>query len=165
MKAIGTLFLFLLLFQFAACNPGSKGDDLSHLNLPPDPGEEGKATLLGVDSDLDGVRDDAQIGIGERYPHDEPARLALTQLSNSIQLAFAAYEAGNAQAVSDAAGLITKGVDCLFARTEKPSQEVLFVENLMVNTDQRSEAYIDINQSFSDQFFGGDNDFEAACAQ
>ena len=29
--------------------------------LPPDPGEEGKLTLLGIDSDGDGVRDDIQL--------------------------------------------------------------------------------------------------------
>ncbi len=34
---------------------------------PPHPGEAGKKTLLGVDSDQDGVRDDLEIWINERF--------------------------------------------------------------------------------------------------
>ena len=34
---------------------------------PPHPGEAGKATLLGVDSDQDGVRDDVEIWINDTY--------------------------------------------------------------------------------------------------
>jgi hypothetical protein len=116
-----------------------------------------------VDIDLDGVRDDAQIGIAERYPSDEGARAALNQLSSSIQSAFLGYESGNAQVLSEAGNLITKAVDCLYARTTTPQNDIVFVENLMVNTSQRSEAYIEVNQSFSGQFFGGDNDFSSAC--
>ena len=48
-------------------------------NLPPDPGEAGKATLEGIDSDNDGVRDDVQRWIALTYPNSEKVRLALTQ--------------------------------------------------------------------------------------
>ena len=46
-----------------------------NMNLPPDPGEAGKATLAGIDSDGDGVRDDLQrylalsITDSERFLH------------------------------------------------------------------------------------------------
>jgi len=43
-------------------------------NLPPDPGEEGKATLEGIDSDNDGVRDDVQRYILITY-YDESEEL------------------------------------------------------------------------------------------
>jgi len=47
--------------------------------LPPDPGEAGKVTLEGIDSDGDGVRDDVQRYIALTYPDSEKTRLALTQ--------------------------------------------------------------------------------------
>lgn len=38
--------------------------------LPPDPGETGKKTILGIDSDGDGIRDDIQIAITKLIPDD-----------------------------------------------------------------------------------------------
>lgn len=45
--------------------------------LPPDPGEVGKQTLEGIDSDKDGLRDDIQREIFFAYPDSERARRAL----------------------------------------------------------------------------------------
>src|SRR5216683_231714 len=39
------------------------------ITLPPDPGAAGKATLQGIDSDGDGVRDDIQRYIALTYPN------------------------------------------------------------------------------------------------
>jgi hypothetical protein len=47
--------------------------------LPSDPGEAGKATIEGIDSDGDGVRDDVQRFIAVTYPNSEKARSALRQ--------------------------------------------------------------------------------------
>ena len=52
---------------------------VSTVVLPPDPGEAGKATLEGIDSDGDGVRDDVQRYIALTYPESERTRAALTQ--------------------------------------------------------------------------------------
>lgn len=53
--------------------------------LPPDPGPAGMATLAGVDSDSDGVRDDVQRYIELTYPLSEKMRVALTQMAISLQ--------------------------------------------------------------------------------
>ena len=45
--------------------------------LPPDPGEAGKATLAGIDSDKDGVRDDLQREIVYMYPQNDEVRRVL----------------------------------------------------------------------------------------
>ncbi|MDR0305197.1 MAG: hypothetical protein LBH98_10610 [Chitinispirillales bacterium] len=42
--------------------------------LPPDPGAAGKKTVLGIDSDGDGVRDDIQIEVTKLIPNDPYAR-------------------------------------------------------------------------------------------
>jgi hypothetical protein len=46
-------------------------------SLPTDPGEEGKKTLAGIDSDNDGVRDDIQREIFFAFPESERVREAL----------------------------------------------------------------------------------------
>ena len=46
--------------------------------LPPDPGEAGKATLAGIDSDQDGVRDDLEREIVYMYPQNQEIRRLLT---------------------------------------------------------------------------------------
>ena len=53
--------------------------------VPPDPGEAGKATLEGIDSDNDGVRDDIQRYIVLTYPNSEKTRAGLTQLAVTYQ--------------------------------------------------------------------------------
>lgn len=50
-----------------------------NITLPPDPGEAGKATLAGIDSDNDGVRDDVQRWIVINYPNSQKTRAALVQ--------------------------------------------------------------------------------------
>jgi hypothetical protein len=45
--------------------------------LPPDPGEAGKLTLEGIDSDHDGVRDDLQREIVYMYPQNDEVRRVL----------------------------------------------------------------------------------------
>lgn len=56
--------------------------------LPPDPGEAGKATLQGIDSDQDGVRDDIQRYIALTYPDSAKKRAALTQFAKGKQTAL-----------------------------------------------------------------------------
>lgn len=58
-------------------------------NLPPDPGEAGKATRDGIDSDKDGMRDDVQRWIALEWSHSPLAVKALTiqaqQLLRAVQ--------------------------------------------------------------------------------
>lgn len=54
--------------------------------LPPDPGEAGKATLQGIDSDGDGVRDDVQRYIVFKYSTSEKIRAGLMQMARVGQL-------------------------------------------------------------------------------
>jgi hypothetical protein len=58
--------------------------------LPPDPGEAGRATVLGVDADSDGVRDDIQRWIHQTAPTSKPARNALKQYASTAQKLYAA---------------------------------------------------------------------------
>jgi len=53
--------------------------------LPPDPGLAGQATLAGIDSDNDGVRDDVQRWIALTYPNSQKTRASLTQMTITMQ--------------------------------------------------------------------------------
>ncbi len=53
--------------------------------LPPDPGEAGKQTLEGIDSDQDGVRDDLQREIVFMYPDRDEVRRVLRAMVKKQQ--------------------------------------------------------------------------------
>lgn len=55
------------------------------ITLPPDPGEAGKATLAGIDSDNDGVRDDLQREIVFMYPGNDEVRRVLRAMVKKEQ--------------------------------------------------------------------------------
>lgn len=57
----------------------------NNMGLPPDPGEAGKSTLEGIDSDNDGVRDDLQRYIALTYTDSAKVRALLTQLVKILQ--------------------------------------------------------------------------------
>src|SRR3989344_8426243 len=72
-------------------------------DLPPDPGEAGKATIEGIDSDNDGVRDDIQRYVGLAFPADPEVRMTLMRLADSQQQYLTARnsELGVVQAIVD----------------------------------------------------------------
>ena len=53
--------------------------------LPPDPGKAGEATVAGVDSNNDGIRDDVEIFIAENYGSSERAVRALRFVAKRMQ--------------------------------------------------------------------------------
>ncbi len=55
---------------------------------PPHPGEAGKQTLLGIDSDNDGVRDDIEIWINERFEGNENLIKGMKQQARDYQNAL-----------------------------------------------------------------------------
>jgi hypothetical protein len=54
-------------------------------NLPPHPGPAGNATVEGVDSNRDGIRDDIEIFIAENYGYSERAVRALRSIARDVQ--------------------------------------------------------------------------------
>lgn len=75
----------ILLLVFAASAYGSAPNGPESHRLPPDPGKAGKKTLMGIDSDSDGLRDDIQRYIYLTYPDQPNVQGALRQLALSLQ--------------------------------------------------------------------------------
>ena len=165
MRNILLTMLFSTILMVSACGGGSGGGTQTgnNPNLPPDPGDAGRTTLLGIDSDSDGVRDDVQRAIATRYPSNKNSQLALSQLAKGIQEAFIAQSANDANQLNDTFQKIVKATDCITVTTAQPLQDIVFIQTLMSNTNVRSDAYVEVNAAASGQFFGGDGDLESAC--
>lgn len=119
--------------------------------LPPDPGEAGKATLEGIDSDKDGIRDDVQRWIEQTYPASAKTRAALRQLSSDVQKSLLTTE-DKAAAISSGHDLL-KSLECLFFVSGNFDESVKAKTNLfdqILNTENRFKAYMK-----SDRHFGG----------
>lgn len=120
--------------------------------LPPDPGEAGKQTLEGIDSDRDGVRDDVQRYIVLNYLDSAKTRAALMQYAKAVQATLP--EADDKQASLDNEKEVSGAMYCLFyivgnAYESGPVSEMLHKE--IVNTQERKSAY----DHYDDQLSGG----------
>ena len=118
--------------------------------LPPDPGEEGRATLEGIDSDGDGIRDDIQRFIALTHPDSEKLRAGLTQFTRVVQEALLVRDD---KALSlNAASALGRASECLryiLGPSSPDVQNELHAQFL--NTVARSRAYLTYNA----QLFGG----------
>ena len=105
------VLLFCSLVVFAS--PGFvQGNNDRGFALPPDPGEAGKKTLLGIDTDGDGVRDDIQRYIYFTYPDDKKLRLGLTYYAKEFQGML--KDANDREAAYDHANKMVRHGECLF---------------------------------------------------
>lgn len=109
--------------------------------VPPDPGEAGKQTLAGTDSDHDGVRDDIERWIVLNHLGDPKTQLALRQGAKALQAAILATSVAAAQVASQQE---LASARCLSYITGDPihTEELIKAEDdLMLNTSGRWQAY------------------------
>ncbi|MFY9826890.1 MAG: FG-GAP-like repeat-containing protein [Thermoanaerobaculia bacterium] len=133
--------------------------------LPPDPGPAGKLTLGGIDSDLDGVRDDLQRYIALTYGASPPTVDALRRTAKVIQGSI--LDSASSNASINHATDFARAIECL--QSIRPTdanavQEALVAEAL--NTEARGLAYL----AFNDQLGGSSfplsppNQWAASCS-
>ncbi|GHV08979.1 hypothetical protein AGMMS50229_18250 [Campylobacterota bacterium] len=95
LRAVQLLLALLALTAIGCGDSGSNGDKgdaggeipTPSPVLPPDPGKAGKATLEGIDSNHNGVRDDVEIAIWKYAPNQnqEIEREAMFQYAKAVQ--------------------------------------------------------------------------------
>jgi hypothetical protein len=120
----------------------------SAYNLPPDPGEAGKATLEGIDSNGNGVRDDVEIAIYNYAPRpdQERYRAALMQLAkyleNRVKNASLAAGINNKDKFAKIAEQWHIALACMKKESynANASDELVFLQKLVDNTPQRYQA-------------------------
>lgn len=130
------------------------GDTVDDSGLPPDPGETGKATLAGIDSDGDGVRDDVQRYIALTYPDSEKVRTALTQYAISLQNAL--IDADDKEKSIQHAEESDRAGSCLWYVLGSLDERIKVRNNLilvMLNTDERNRAYFTYNDQLGGEVF------------
>jgi len=116
------------------------------LNLPPgtppDPGEAGKQTLKGIDSDDDGVRDDIQLWILDRYPNEPAKQEAQFQNARTLQLDMEESISKDQTVQNIREGM--RAIGCIienFGR-DQAGEETNRLRAKFLNTRARSEAYL-----------------------
>jgi len=115
--------------------------------LPPDPGAAGMATLAGIDSDNDGVRDDIQRYIWLTYAGSEKTRAGLFQEAEVFQDLLVAGTNKDQAAALEAFKQDDLGSACLIYILGL-DQEIRVAQTLLaltLNTRARSLAYLDYN--------------------
>jgi hypothetical protein len=140
--------------------PGTDPQD----NLPPDPGEAGKATLEGIDSDGDGIRDDIQRYIALTYPDSRKTRAALRQAAIALQKII--IESSDVESALNNTESMHRASECLWYIY---SDNSIKIKNQLkaefLNTMDRSRAYLDYNDKLGGHVFGGKdfNEYNTSC--
>ncbi len=122
--------------------------DQTGITLPPDPGESGKQTLAGIDSDHDGVRDDIERWILQRYK-DTSLIAALRTYALAEQGLIVAVN--NESEALRLAAVRRQVFACWeFLAPQDNSKALLELEAIFLNTPARLKSYDN-----SDRFLGG----------
>jgi hypothetical protein len=128
---------------FSTCSPGG---------LPPDPGEAGKQTLAGVDSDHDGIRDDLQRYIALTYSSSPVTMDALRQTTKVVQ-GVVLDSASTNSSINHATDL-ARALECLEAI--RPADAATVHETLIsqaLNTEARGLAFLASNDRLGGTVF------------
>jgi len=131
-------------------------------NLPPDPGPAGKATLAGIDSDNDGVRDDVQRWIVFNYPNSAKTRAALTQMTKTMQqflLSAADPVKSYANAVQQ-----DRDIECLVYVQPNNYYDIgMKLRAIFLNTDLRTKAWLQADKHLSGKGFPSHSNKKLGC--
>jgi hypothetical protein len=135
---------------------------ISLVPLPPDPGEAGKATLEGIDSDSDGVRDDIQRYIALTYSDSEKTQAALTQYAKVTQAALLNADDKNESIVH--VREVQRALECLYSfRSNDAWTTHGELQAQILNTDERSRAWISANGHVSGEVFTISDNLKSSC--
>ena len=129
-------------------------DDVMGKNIPPDPGEESDKTIEGVDANKNGIRDDVELAIFEKYPDSAKTRAALLQYALVLQMeltqpfvneviATEVVREDNRSHSCLANNLVPRKTPESFRSNiemKKIDEYISFVEDLQFNTEERIES-------------------------
>ena len=133
----GGLVVLLFCSLVVFVSPDFAQGNNSGFVLPPDPGKAGKVTLLGIDTDGDGVRDDIQRYIYLTYPDDKKLRLGLTYYA--IEFQGVLQDANDREAAYDHAIKMDRHVECLFYLKGEEAVDICnALRAKILNTRERS---------------------------
>lgn len=122
--------------------------DVMGTNLPPVPNKEkNDSTVEGIDANNNGIRDDVELAIFEKYPNSARVRAAELQYAMALQLYFKVFSTETWLAAVSQDGRADSCIAETYPR-ENLSEYLKIVsgrskevEGLVFNTDQRKDAW------------------------
>ena len=127
--------------------------DFNESGLPPDPGEDGKLTIEGIDFDDDGVRDDVQRFIAFTYEDDDLAQELLFDYARAQQKFILSKDKDEALENIVAEFLIT---ECIFYLYPNEAMAMTNeIEGEMTNTKERVLEYMSMGSYLGGETFEG----------
>lgn len=165
------LYAALVIYRIPAVGEKERADiAIAHINaqkltlsdvmgkvLPPVPNmEENNATVEGIDVNNNGVRDDVELAIFEKYPHSAKMRSAELQFAMALQMEMTYVF--NKDTWEVAANQMARGYQCVGdlsprtnlvehgKMTEKHTKEVM---DLVFNTQRRKDTYEDLQKNIT----------------
>jgi hypothetical protein len=112
--------------------------DGTHLPPPPDASQK-DATVAGVDSNQNGIRDDVELAIFAKYPNDTKLRAVALQYALTEQMFLTSVI--DTPTWKAAAEQDSRAVSCVVRTNKQKSEEVTdLVETLTYNTQLRKNA-------------------------
>ena len=115
-----------------------------HLPPPPDPAQV-DATVEGIDANMNGIRDDVELAIFEKYPNSAKIRAAELQYAMALQMEFT--QVFNPETLVNAINEEGRGFLCI--ANDSRAKEV---ENLVANTPERSAFREQIRKKYMASF-------------
>lgn len=114
--------------------------DVDGTNLPPVPNAaEVDATIEGVDANTNGIRDDVELAIFEKYPSDRKVRAAALQYAKAEQLFLTSvFNTATWKAAAEVDGRANL---CVRDIGEIKAEVKTFVERIVLNTESRRLQY------------------------
>lgn len=125
----------LLSFVSACSSGGGDGGQSTTINgiaVPPDPGTTNNATVVGIDVNKNGVRDDVERAIAENYGTQPAVYNDVFQYARKIQATMVDQSEQTAQTQVDSLRCVSTENLTVFSK----------IERLMVNTNERATIYV-----------------------
>ncbi|MEK7479941.1 MAG: hypothetical protein AAB665_01485 [Patescibacteria group bacterium] len=128
-----------------------------HLPPPPDPAQV-DATIEGVDANANGIRDDVELAIFEKYPNNAKVRAAELQYAMALQMYLT--EVFNSETWVDAVTQNSRGYACISQTYPRDDLKEYIrvtdarvdeVKTLMFNTKARQDADVHV-RTFTTSF-------------
>ena len=149
------LFLSLLFLSFISGCDAKNINNSTITNV--------KTTLEGIDKNSNGIRDDVEKIIYNRYPNDKVKQKSLIQMAEALQKVIIKRNTQDKNTINELSKSVIIATDCLTKTMKNPMFEIRFIEQKTFNTTERMNTYINFNQSLSGQFFGEYDDVKDPC--
>lgn len=132
------LFVAVMLFMLS-CNAFAATDAPEYQDI----------SLVGIDANMNGVRDDVEAWILGKFSNYQPAKLAATQLATVMQRLFVIGNSATSTDIKNTRVAIRRAMSCILTLSPE-AQQVIFSEmqDVIANTSVRVSLLNSLEQRF-----------------